>query len=274
MATTAISKLIKIATLDSSDVFLVSDTDAGPASKKITSANFETDMTANPLDVDGGGTGANLSATGGATEYAKQASAGAAFTVGTIAAVDLPSSTETAKGAIEIATQAEVSAGIDATRLVTPARLQGKLDIVVNIGQIQFWAGATAPDKWLLCDGSNVNRITYADLFGVIGTTFGVGDGSTTFGMPDMRGSTAIGVSGTYVLAATGGADTHTLVTAELPSHTHSDARDGIDTADIIGSGSGSAGIASSPSASTGGGEAHNNLPTFLTMNDIIFAGI
>lgn len=54
------------------------------------------------------------------------------------------------------------------------------------IGHIVLWATSTAPDGWLFCNGSSVSRTTYANLFAIIGTTFGVGDGSTTFELPTM----------------------------------------------------------------------------------------
>lgn len=52
------------------------------------------------------------------------------------------------------------------------------------------FAGTTAPDGWLICDGSAVSRTTYADLFAVIGTTYGTGDGNSTFNLPDYRDKT------------------------------------------------------------------------------------
>ena len=55
-------------------------------------------------------------------------------------------------------------------------------------GIVLPFAGAAAPSGWLLCQGQTVSRVTYAALFAAIGTTFGAGDGSTTFGVPDMRG--------------------------------------------------------------------------------------
>lgn len=55
-------------------------------------------------------------------------------------------------------------------------------------GAIQYFAVQTAPDGWLKADGSAVSRTDYTDLFAVIGTTFGEGDGSTTFNLPDLRG--------------------------------------------------------------------------------------
>ena len=60
-------------------------------------------------------------------------------------------------------------------------------------GMVVPYAGAAAPDGWLLCQGQAVSRTTYAQLFSVIGTTYGSGDGSTTFNLPDMRGRVAVG---------------------------------------------------------------------------------
>lgn len=61
-------------------------------------------------------------------------------------------------------------------------------------GDTVLYAGSTAPSGWVLCDGSAISRTDYAPLFAIIGTTFGVGDGSTTFNVPDMRGATPVGV--------------------------------------------------------------------------------
>jgi microcystin-dependent protein len=118
-----------------------------------------------------------------------------------------------------------------------------------EVGTIKPWGKATAPNGYLLCDGSAVSRTTYADLFGVIGTTYGTGDNSTTFNVPDLQGKFPQGKSGTTNLATTGGANTVTvavtnnqaatnatnqsvtitgsiantsLTTAQLASHAHS----------------------------------------------------
>lgn len=89
-------------------------------------------------------------------------------------------------------------------------------------GVMELFAGSTAPGGTLLCDGSAVSRNTYAKLFSVIGTTFGAGDGSTTFNLPDMRNSMAVGASSTKALGAKGGSETKTIQAANLPPHTHS----------------------------------------------------
>lgn len=62
------------------------------------------------------------------------------------------------------------------------------------IGWIMMWAGSSAPTGFLLCDGSAISRSTYSVLFGIIGTAFGAGDGSTTFNLPDLRGRIPMGV--------------------------------------------------------------------------------
>lgn len=61
-------------------------------------------------------------------------------------------------------------------------------------GMIVMFGGATPPDEWLLCDGSAVSRATYSVLFGIVGTTYGAGDGSTTFNLPDLRSSFPLGM--------------------------------------------------------------------------------
>lgn len=91
----------------------------------------------------------------------------------------------------------------------------------MNVGEIYMYAGSVAPSGFLLCDGSSVSRSTYAELFDVIGTNFGQGDGSTTFGIPDLRGRVIVGASANHSLAETGGEETHQLVSAEIPVHSH-----------------------------------------------------
>ena len=113
---------------------------------------------------------------------------------------------------------------------------------VIPVGVIEMFAGSTAPNGWLVCDGSTVSRKTYSDLFKIIGTTYGAGNSNTTFTLPDMRGRTPIGV-GTgagltaRTLAATTGAETVTLSASNIPSittgtqsanHTHSGTTSGV----------------------------------------------
>lgn len=91
---------------------------------------------------------------------------------------------------------------------------------LVPAGAITQFAGISAPAGWLLCNGQAISRTTYADLFAVIGTTYGPGNGSTTFNLPDLRDKFPIGKNA-GALGSTGGSSTKTLTIANLPSHTH-----------------------------------------------------
>lgn len=93
--------------------------------------------------------------------------------------------------------------------------------VPVAAGLIYPYAGSTAPTGYLMCDGAAVSRITYADLFEAIGTTYGAGDGETTFNVPDLRGRVPLGSSTDYALGSTGGEASHTLQESEMPSHSH-----------------------------------------------------
>lgn len=76
-------------------------------------------------------------------------------------------------------------------------------------GAVISFAGTTAPNGWLLCDGTAVSRTAYAGLFNVIGTAFGAGDGSTTFNTPNMLGRVPLGSNSGFALGSTGGQSTH-----------------------------------------------------------------
>jgi|TARA_R110000737_G_scaffold9516_3_gene25252 microcystin-dependent protein len=75
-------------------------------------------------------------------------------------------------------------------------------------GTILPWSTGSAPSGFLECAGAAVSRTTYATLFGVISTTYGTGDGSTTFNLPDLQNNVAVGKSPAKALASTGGANT------------------------------------------------------------------
>lgn len=87
-------------------------------------------------------------------------------------------------------------------------------------GTIVMFGGAVAPAGWLLCDGSAVSRVTYSDLWGVLGTTFGSGDTVSTFNVPNLEDRIPLG-PGSRALGNTGGAESVALATANLPSHSH-----------------------------------------------------
>lgn len=122
---------------------------------------------------------------------------------------------------------------INAAGLITPSFYS-----TLPTGTIIPYAPATPPAGYLLCAGQAVSRATYAALWAVLGAIYGAGDGSTTFNVPDLRGrvpggkddmggtaagrlTTAAGGVNGAALGGNGGAQTHTLTTAQMPSHGH-----------------------------------------------------
>ena len=89
------------------------------------------------------------------------------------------------------------------------------------IGNIIAYTGLSVPSGYLVCDGSAVGREEYPELFAVIGTTYGSGDGLTTFNIPNLSGNVALGVSQNYIAGSSGGEETHILLDTETPSHLH-----------------------------------------------------
>ena len=92
----------------------------------------------------------------------------------------------------------------------------------LEVGFIRVHPITSIPSsKWLRCDGSAISRTTYADLFAFVGTIYGVGNGSTTFNIPDFRDKQITGYSGTKAIGSTSGSETHQISSANLPTHTH-----------------------------------------------------
>ncbi len=217
-------------------------------------------------------------------------------------------------------TQLASDASVDANRAietnhikdgqVTSAKLAtSAITTLMPAGLVFPYAGSSAPTGYLICDGSAQSRTTYATLFGIVGTTYGTGDGSTTFNVPDLRGRVIAGqddmggssanrltgltggVDGD-VLGGTGGDEKHALTEAQMPKHYHQmrgpnavTAPQGSATAATGLYGGGSAddtpddyatfstgGSASSGSSSTGtnSGNDHNNVQPTMILNYII----
>jgi microcystin-dependent protein len=142
------------------------------------------------------------------------------------------------------------------------------------------WSSASVPTGFLECNGAAVSRSTYAALFAIVGTTYGAGDGATTFNVPDLQDNVAVGKSGTKALASTGGANTTpvtaggniggttanaTLSTPQLASHSHPGSFNKTPVGGIGGPPSGSIAGPSTSTGSTGsgGGHSHNMSATF-----------
>ena len=137
------------------------------------------------------------------------------------------------------------------------------------------WSDSAVPSGFLNCDGGAVSRATYATLFAIIGTTYGSGNGSTTFNTPDLQDNVPVGRSGTKTLASTGGANTvsstgniggstanASLSEAQLASHTHTLGA-GPSTAGIVNPPNGATAYGNTSNAGSSSGHAHNMSATF-----------
>jgi hypothetical protein len=143
----------------------------------------------------------------------------------------------------------------------------------VNTGIVVPWGTASVPSGFLACDGSAVSRTTYSALFAVVGTTYGVGDGSTTFNVPNLAGRTVISKSNNQSLASTGGANcitptgnisgataNTTLTVNQIPSHSHTYGVGGDCSASNNAARARCRDSNNSPSTgSAGGGQAHSH---------------
>jgi len=195
----------------------------------------------------------------------------------------------------ELATDSVITAKIQ-DGAVTAAKLDSAaVSVLMPTGTILPYAGTAAPTGYLLCDGSAISRATNSDLFTLIGTTYGVGDGSTTFNIPDLRGRVIAGqddMGGTSAntltdaqadqLGGTLGAEDHTLTSAEsgMPAHSHTvdDVGGVVGTVDGLWP-YGEKGSAGAPSQGTNttndanaqnASSAHNNVQPTIILNYII----
>jgi microcystin-dependent protein len=197
-------------------------------------------------------------------------------------------------GSNQLSSDASVDANraVDTNHIKDGAVTADKLDsaavsVLMPTASLMPYAGSAAPTGYLLCDGAAISRTTYSSLFGIIGLTYGVGDGSTTFNIPDLRGRVIAGqddMGGTSAnrltnqtggvdgdnLGATGGAETHTLSTAEMPSHNHTYNNSNNPSVQAAGGSGLAGGNQSANTGDTGGDQAHNNVQPTIILNYII----
>jgi microcystin-dependent protein len=173
---------------------------------------------------------------------------------------------------------------VDGDLIVTGTVDVGSSGFSVSSGFILPFGGGTAPSGWLECDGAAVSRSTYSDLFAIIGTIYGAGDGSTTFNLPDLQGRVIMGQGGNTAnrtptdlenIGDTFGSQTHTLTVNEMPPHNHSmtfqasstnsfgnDLRNGDNDEYTT--------TVRLSTNKTGGGLAHNNIQPSIVINYLI----
>ena len=155
------------------------------------------------------------------------------------------------------------------------------------VGEIRMFAGNFAPAGWMFCEGQLLPISENETLFNLIGTTYG-GDGQSTFALPDLRGRLPIHWGSGYVLAETGGVETVTLTTNQIPAHTHPFLASSIDGSlpDPVGAVTAQSrtvgvnlyleqtnpnvNMAANAISSVGGNQPHNNFQPYLCVDFII----
>lgn len=184
-------------------------------------------------------------------------------------------------------TAGEVTAIAEAAAAAT-ATLVAAAAAAVPSGCVLPYGGTAAPTGYLLCDGSPISRVTYSVLFGLLVTTYGVGDGVSTFNLPDLRGRSVFGkdnmggttasritaagsgITGT-TLGAVGGTETHTLTTAQLASHSHPvTTRNNLGGSPFMMTSGVLNQFTGNSTEVAGGGGAHQNTPPGIILNYII----
>ena len=210
---------------------------------------------------------------------------------------------DTTSGVVELATSAETIAGTSNTLVPSVAATKAFYDRM-NMGKVFDYTGdeSDIPQYHILPYGQAISRTTYSAYYAKVGTTYGVGDGSTTFNVPDLRGRVVAGkdnmggsaasrlvtgllngISG-LILGAVGGLDRHILLLAELASHTHSTTisrpsrfganNGGVNSYWSAGDSNAGTATATFTSSSVGSNTAHNNVQPTMVLNKILYVGV
>ena len=156
----------------------------------------------------------------------------------------------------------------------------------IQIGEIRAYSGSIIPKKWKACDGSVISRTTYDELFNVLGTMWGGGDGATTFALPDMKGRIPIGAGESsasghtaHTLGQMAGEESHTITSGENARHAHNTGHgynscDGVETLRAIPNGGAWGGGISNQTSGSGSSGAHNTMQPYSVCNYIIYVGV
>ena len=151
------------------------------------------------------------------------------------------------------------------------------------IGDITICSFSVEPRGWAFCDGRLLPIAQNQPLYLILGTAYG-GDGVTNFALPDLRGRAPIGTGQGFTRGNQGGEERHALTEAEIPAHTHyaTGTLNGANQASpagnywatvtegLYGSAAPNAAFNNAANGVTGGGQSHENMPPFLTLNFII----
>ena len=187
----------------------------------------------------------------------------------------LPFAPDSLVDPLSLAVDDRVRVEMSSRRVVIIGRSQGVP--AIPAGTIVMTASSVLPSSWAWCDGGLSSRSSDASLYAAIGTTYGAGNGSTTFNRPDFRGRVPVGLDSSQTefdtLGEAFGSKTHTLTVAEMPTHAHT--IDSYDTGADQTSGGNRAYLTSGgandrSTRSTGGGGAHNNVQPSRVVNFII----
>jgi microcystin-dependent protein len=196
----------------------------------------------------------------------------------------LPIATTTDLGVIKVGTNLTISE--DGTLNATGGS-GGTVSDTLPIGSVVKWFSTTIPTNWLACNGQAISRTEYAELFAVIGTKYGSGDGNTTFNLPNIKGKTTVGLdiddTDFNTLGKTGGEKIHTLIENEIPKmnvymtranwYDHGGLEAGGAVNRVVVAGGASGGTTDREIGTVnGGGQAHNNLQPYIVSNYIIKA--
>ena len=144
-------------------------------------------------------------------------------------------------------------------------------------GDIRPLPGAAIPASWAACDGAAVSRADNPRLFAAIGIAWGIGDGVTTFNIPNLVGRSLFGAGGTYRLGATGGLERVTLGVDQIPSHSHTYDRPEYSSETQLfwrgGTIDRTVRTAGRSTGAAGSGQPHENMPPYAIVNWIIHLG-